>query len=51
MKNLAKSPFVEDWQNIAVELFIDHSVKMKGEIVGGVRIKSQPPKQLSKRGI
>lgn len=51
VKNLAKSPFVEDWQNIAVELFIDHSVKMKGEIVGGVRIKSQPPKQLSKREV
>ena len=33
------SPFVEDWVNIPVELFIDNSVKMKGEIVGGVRIR------------
>ena len=33
------SPFVEDWNNIIVELFIDDTVKMKGELVGGVRIK------------
>lgn len=34
------SPFVEDWNNIVVELFIDPSVKMKGDTVGGVRIKA-----------
>ena len=33
------SPFVEYWNNITVELFIDASVKMKGEVVGGVRLK------------
>lgn len=38
------SPFVEDWKNILVELYIDASIKMKGEVVGGVRIKEQPPK-------
>lgn len=37
------SPFVEDWKNITVELYIDETVKMKGEIVGGVRIKSIKP--------
>ena len=40
MKTLSNgSPFVQDWVNVPVELFIDHSVKMKGEVVGGVRIK------------
>lgn len=40
------SKFVEDWNNVLVELYIDSSVKMKGEIVGGVRIKpNQPLKQ------
>ena len=40
MKTLCNgSPFVEDWVNVPVELFIDNNVKMKGEIVGGVRIK------------
>lgn len=34
------SPFVEDWNNVVVEIFIDPSVKMKGETVGGLRIKA-----------
>lgn len=37
------SPFVEDWKNTIVELYIDPTVKMKGEIVGGVRIKLTQP--------
>lgn len=38
------SSFVEDWANTLVELYIDSTVKMKGEIVGGVRIKPIQPK-------
>lgn len=38
------SPFVEDWKNIVVELYIDPSVKMKGEVVGGVRIRPTQPR-------
>jgi len=37
------SPFVEDWGNTLIELYIDTNVKMKGEIVGGVRIKPKQP--------
>lgn len=37
------SPFVEDWKNVPVELYIDNNVKMKGEVVGGVRIKPINP--------
>lgn len=37
------SPFVEDWKNIPVELFIDETVKLKGELVGGIRIKNIRP--------
>lgn len=37
------SPFVEDWKNIPVELYIDENVKMKGLVVGGVRIKQTKP--------
>jgi len=48
VKNLAgNSPFVEDWNDVAVELYIDSSVKMKGDVVGGVRLKGgikQPAK-------
>jgi hypothetical protein len=39
----AGSPFVEDWNNIPVELYIDETVKMKGETVGGVRIRPVQP--------
>lgn len=42
------SPFVEDWKNIVVELYIDPSVKMKGEVVGGVRIRPTQPKAKQK---
>lgn len=46
VKSFAKnqSPFIEDWKNITIELFIDATVKMKGEVVGGVRIKKVQPK-------
>ncbi len=37
------SPFVEDWSNTIIELYIDSSVKMKGEVVGGVRIRPKQP--------
>ena len=40
IKGITGSPFVEDWNNVSVELYIDSTVKMKGEIVGGVRLKS-----------
>lgn len=33
----------DNWNNVLVELYIDNSVKMKGQIVGGVRIKTQKP--------
>lgn len=39
------SIYVEDWKDVTVELYIDHSVKMKGEIVGGVRIKPVSPQK------
>jgi hypothetical protein len=38
------SPFVEDWKNIIIELYSDYNVKMKGEIVAGIRIKPIQPK-------
>lgn len=39
-----KSPFVEDWNNITVELYIDPNVKMKGDVVGGVRVNPIQPR-------
>lgn len=34
---------VDTWLNVTVELYIDSSVKMKGQIVGGIRIKQLSP--------
>ena len=42
------SPFVEDWKNIPVELYIDENVKMKGLVVGGVRIRQTKPQPKAK---
>lgn len=39
------SPFVEDWKQVVVELYIDENVKMKGETVSGVRIRLVQPNQ------
>jgi len=45
MKKFANgSPFVEDWNDIVVRLYIDPNVKMKGETVGGVRIAPDQPR-------
>jgi hypothetical protein len=38
--NITGTNFVQDWQNVKVELFIDQSVKFKGASVQGVRIRS-----------
>ncbi len=40
----AKSNFVQDWNNIPIEMYIDSSVKMKGATVGGIRIKPVQPR-------
>lgn len=37
------SIFVEDWSDTVIELYVDSSVKMKGEVVGGVRVKKVQP--------
>lgn len=44
IKGFTGSPFVEDWKNVPVQLYIDPSVKMKGETVGGVRIHTEQPR-------
>lgn len=52
VKNLCGgSSFVEDWKNVLVELYIDTTVRMKGEVVGGVRIKNTPPTPLTEKNI
>lgn len=37
------SPFVEDWKNLIIELYVDDNVQMKGEKTQGVRIRPVQP--------
>ena len=40
LANIVGSNFVQDWQNVKVELFVDQAVKFKGASVQGIRIRS-----------
>lgn len=42
------SPFVQDWNNVLVELYIDENVQMKGERTTGVRIRPVQPVAVQK---
>lgn len=44
VSKFANSKFIEDWKNITLELYINASVKLKGEVVGGVRIRPVQPR-------
>ena len=43
IKAFTGSTDTDNWNNVAVELYIDASVKLKKEVVGGVRIKPNQP--------
>jgi hypothetical protein len=43
MKNLANSPFIDDWQNIRVTVYVDPNVKFGKELVEGLRISPNAP--------
>jgi len=38
MSKLVGSCFVENWQNVNVQLYIDRDARLMGEVVGGVRV-------------
>ena len=44
VRSFAGSIDTDNWKNIPIELYVDHNVKMKGQIVGGIRIKPIQPK-------
>ena len=41
LKDLSGSPFIEDWENIPVTIYVDHSVRWGSETVDGLRIKAR----------
>jgi hypothetical protein len=43
MKNLTGTPFIEEWNNVRVTVYVDPNVKFGKESVEGLRISSKPP--------
>lgn len=48
VSHFAGSNFVDDWNNITVQLYVDANAKLGGEVVGGVRIS---PIQVQQRQV
>ena len=45
MKVLAGSAFIDDWQNVQVTIYVDHSVRFGKDTVDGLRIMPEPPRR------
>lgn len=45
MKNLANSPFIDDWKNIRVTVYVDPNVRFGKELVEGLRISPNAPER------
>jgi hypothetical protein len=43
MKKLTGSPFIEDWENVRVTIYVDSSVRFGKETVEGLRINPRAP--------
>jgi hypothetical protein len=44
LKALTGSPFIDDWQDVRVSIYVDSSVKFGRDMVEGLRISTKPPK-------
>jgi len=43
MRKLTGSPFIEDWQNVRVTIYVDPNVRFGKDITEGLRINPKPP--------
>ncbi len=43
LKSLTGSPFIDDWQNIQVTIYVDSNVRFGRDTVEGLRISVEPP--------
>ena len=44
VKKFAGSRFIDDWNNIVIQLYVDEKVKAFGDVVEGLRIRPQQPR-------
>jgi len=45
IKVLAGSPYIDDWNNIRVTVYVDSNVRFGRDTVDGLRINTNPPKE------
>lgn len=45
MKALTGSPFIDDWVNVPVMIYVDHNVRFGKEMVEGLRISPNKPEK------
>src|SRR5574340_612176 len=45
MKGLTGSPFIDDWRNVPVTVYVDHNVRFGKETVEGLRISPHKPEK------
>ena len=43
LKKMTGSPFIEDWQNVRVTIYVDHNVKFGRDVTEGLRINPKAP--------
>jgi hypothetical protein len=44
VKKFAKSPFINDWKNVAIQIYVKDDIKAFGEVTEGLRIREIEPK-------
>jgi len=44
MKKLAGSPFIDDWKNVNITVYVDTNVRFGRDTVEGLRISAEPPR-------
>lgn len=49
MKALTNSPFIDDWNNVRVTIYVDHNVRFGKETVEGLRISPHAPEAAPKQ--
>lgn len=45
LRQLASSPYIDDWQNIKITVYVDHNVRFGKETVEGLRISPNAPER------
>ena len=48
MKGLTNNPFIEDWVNVKITIYVDHNVRFGKETLEGLRISPHAPDQAKK---